>query len=133
MKKNIFFLCFYLLTFIVMTLNGVYLVINTAYVDIADIPEGEHKYSLASPDGNSELKVYSVNTELGNAVRVSVTHNDNTENVFWQANISDADVYWFDNETVVINGITLNMKNGDTYDSRNVRSIFNDGLMGWNS
>lgn len=133
MKKNIFFLCFYSLVFITMLLNAAYLVINNVFVDIDDIPVGEYRYSVISPDGVSELKVYTVKTDLGNAVRVSQTKNKKTENVFWQTGVTDANVYWFDNNTAVINGIPLNFVNGETYDSRNIRSIFNDGLMGWDS
>ena len=131
MKKNVFFLCFYIFAFLVIAANAFYLLINNAFVDISDVPEGEYKYSVISPDGNTELKVYVVKNHIGSAVRVSRIKNDKAENVFWQANSSDADVYWYDNHTVAINGIILDFAEGETFDSRNIRSIFNDGLMGW--
>ena len=42
-----------------------------------------------------------------------------------------ANIYWQDNDSVIINGIMLELSNGDVFDSRYKRSIFNDGLMGW--
>lgn len=131
MKKNVFFLCFYCLAFMVMAINAVFLLINNAFVDISDVPEGEYQYSFVSPDGKSELKVYLVQTHIGNAVRVSRTKSQKTENVFWQTNASSANVHWYNDNTVSINGIVLEFSKDETYDSRNVRSIFNDGLMGW--
>lgn len=131
MKKNIFFLCFYALTFAVMLANGIYLVVNNAFLDISDVPNGEYRSSSFSPDKESELKVYTVETDLGNGVRVSRTVNGKTENVFWQADAESASIYWNDNNTVVINGIMLDFEKNETFDSRSMRSIFNDGLMGW--
>ncbi len=131
MKKNVFFLCFYAITFIVMLINGVYLVVENIFIDISDVPNGQYKSSSFSPDNKSELKVYIVETELGNAVRVSRSNNGKTENIFWQANEDNANIYWNDNNKVIINGIMLDFEKDETFDSRSMRSIFNDGLMGW--
>ena len=131
MKSNIFFLLFYCLAFLVIIINSVYLVLNNVYVDITDVPTGKHKYSYNSPDGETCLKVYYVETGIGNAVRVTKTQNNKTENIFWQTDVSKANVYWHNNDTVAINGILLSLSEGDTFDSRNMKSILNDGLMGW--
>lgn len=131
MKKSIFFLVFYSLAFLVIVVNSVYLMLNNVYVDISDVPSGEYKYASNSPDGDRELKVYIVKTNIGDAVRISQTKNNKTENIFWQTNVSEANIYWQDNESVIINGIMLELSKGDIFDSRYMRSIFNDGLMGW--
>ncbi len=131
MKKNAFFLCFYAFTFVVMLVNGIYLVVNNAFIDISDVPSGEYRSTSFSPDKKSELKVYSVETDIGNAVRVSRTRNGKTENVFWQVDSNNASIFWKDNNTVIINGIMLDFSKDETFDSRSMNSIFNDGLMGW--
>ena len=131
MKKSIFFLIFYCLAFLVIVLNSVYLVLDNVYVDISDVPEGEYKFASSSPNGERELKVYIVRTDIGDAVRITQTQNNKTENIFWQTNVSEANIYWQDNNSVNINGIMLELSNGDVFDSRYMRSIFNGGLMGW--
>ncbi len=131
MKKNAFFLCFYIVTFVVMILNGIYIVVNNVFIDISDVPSGEYRATSFSPDKKSELKVYSIETDIGNAVRVSHTRNGKTENVFWQADSKNASIFWKDNNTVIINGIMLDFSKDETFDSRSMNSIFNDGLMGW--
>ena len=132
MKKNVFFICFYILSFVVYVVNSFYLLLNNVFVDISDVPEGKHKYSYTSPDGEILLRVYHVETGVGNAVRVTKTENNKTENIFWQTDVYSANVYWHNNDLVAINGILLSLSEEETFDSRNVSSIFNDGLMGWN-
>ena len=105
--------------------------LNNVYVDISDVPDGEYKYTSNSPDGDRELKIYLVETDIGNAVRIAQTKNNKTENIFWQTNVNEANIYWQDNDSVVINGIILKLAEDEKFDSRYMRSIFNDGLMGW--
>ena len=118
--------------FLVILINVVYLVLDNVYIDISDVPSGEYITSYSSADGETVLKVYKVETAIGNAIRVSKTKNNVTENIFWQANSSSANVYWAGKNIVIINGIVLNISEDEVYDSRSMRSIFNDGLMGWN-
>jgi hypothetical protein len=131
MKKNAFFVCFYALAFIVMLINGIYLAINNIYVDMSDVPSGEYVSSSLSPDKSRELKIYIVETKIGNAVRVSCTRNGETKNVFWQTNVDNANIGWNNNNVVFINGIRLDFDKGETFDSQSMKSIFNGGLMGW--
>ena len=95
------------------------------------MPSGEYRSTSFSPDKKSELKVYSIETDIGNAVRVSRTRNGKTENVFWQVDSKNASIFWKDNNTVIINGIMLDFSKDEIFDSRSINSIFNDGLMGW--
>lgn len=130
-KKNILFLLFYCISFLVIVVNSVYLVLDNVYVDISDVPNGEFVRSYNSPNGDRELKFYLVETNIGSGVRITQTRYNKTENIFWQINENDVNLYWQSNDFVVINGIILDLSKGDTFDSRYMRSIFNDGLMGW--
>ena len=133
MKKGILFLCFYILAFLVMIINSVYIVVNNVFLDISDVPNGTKHESFISPDGTMVLEVYLVESKMGNAVRVTKTENNKTENIFWQTNASKATVTWplSNDERVMINGIVLDLTKDEIYDCRSMRSIFNDGLMGW--
>ena len=131
MKKNAFFICFYAVTFIVILVNAIYLVGSNVFVNIADVPNGEYVSSSFSPDKNCELRVYTVSTDIGNAVRVSRTVNGKTENVFWQTNVDDVSIVWNNNSIVFINNIRLDFEKGETFDSRSITSILNGGIMGW--
>lgn len=131
MKKSVFLFSFYCLAFLVIIANAVYLILDNVYIDISDVPKGEYQTSFTSTDGEAVLKIYKVETSIGNAVRVTKTENNVTKNIFWQANASNANVYWAGKDIVIINGIVLELSKDETYDSRSMRSIFNDGLMGW--
>lgn len=131
MKKNAFFTCFYAVTFIVILVNATYLLVSNVFVNIADVPNGEYVSSSFSPDKSCELKVYTVSTDIGNAVRVSRTINGKTENVFWQTNVNDVSIVWNNNSVVFINDIRLDFEKGETFDSRSMKSILNGGIMGW--
>ena len=131
LKKNIFFLIFYTLSFLVIIINSVYLVISNVIVDIEKVPKGEHQFKDESPNGKIKLDVYYVKTDIGDAVRVTKTENKITENIFWQTEATNANIEWHNNDMVSINGILLSFSEGETFDSRNMKSIFNDGLMGW--
>jgi hypothetical protein len=111
--------------------NSVYLVLDNVYVDISDVPNGEFVRSYNSPNGDRELKFYLVETNIGSGVRITQTRYNKTENIFWQINENDVNLYWQSNDFVDINGIILDLSKGDSFDSRYMRSIFNDGLMGW--
>lgn len=131
LKKNILFLVFYSLSFLVIIINSVYLVLSNVIVDISNVPNGEHQFVNESPDGKIKLDVYYVKTEIGNAVRVAKTENGKTENIFWQTDMSNVNIHWHNNDMVSINGILLSLSEEETFDSRYMKSIFNDGLMGW--
>lgn len=133
MKKGIFFLGFYILVFLVLIVNSVYLVLSNVYLDISEIPNGKHISTHQSMNERTVLDVYLVETCVGDGVRVTKTVNGKTENIFWQANESDVTVYWpsSNDKLVIINGIVLDLYNDEIYDSRSMSSIFNDGLMGW--
>ena len=117
-----------------MITNVVYLILGNVFLDIAQVPKGEHQATYQSINGRTVLDVYLVETDIGNAVRVTKTVKGKTENIFWQANEKSVTVYWPSNndKLVVINGIVLDLYNNEIYDSRSMSSIFNDGLMGWN-
>lgn len=116
-----------------MIINAVCLVIDNVFLDISDVPNGEYQASFSSPNERTVLDCYLVETNIGDAVRVTKTVNNKTETIFWQANESDVNIYWpsNDDKLVIINGVVLDLSKNETYDSRSMRSIFNDGIMGW--
>lgn len=116
-----------------MIINSVYIVVNNVFLDISDVPKGTKQESFDSPDDTMLIEVYLVESNMGNAVRVAKTENNKTENIFWQTNVSKATITWplNNDEKIMINGIVLDLTKDEVYDSRSMRSIFNDGLMGW--
>ena len=73
-----------------------------------------------SPDGKYNLEAYR--TEPGATVDYSVRVymiNGNQKEIIYNAyHESEAKIDWVDNTTVSINGKTLNMSSGETYDWR---------------
>lgn len=77
-------------------------------------------YSSESPDGKYNLEAYR--TEPGATVDYSVRVymiNGNQKEIIYNAyHESEAKIDWVDNTTVSINGKTLDMSSGETYDWR---------------
>ena len=130
MKKGILFYFYYLLALIVILVNSAYLIIDNYFINIESVPVGEYQYSKFSPNEAIELKVYFVELPVGNSIRITETKDNNTRNIFWQTDTEKVKIKWKNNSTVVINGIDLNLKDGEYFDCRSISSIFNDGLMG---
>jgi len=130
MKKGVFYYFFYGFALIVILVNSFFLIKDNFFINIESVPHGVFQYSDFSPDKSTELKVYFIELPVGNSVRVTETKDSKTRNIFWQTGIEDAKIKWKNNNTVVINGIDLNLKENEYFDSRSISSIFNDGLMG---
>ena len=75
-----------------------------------------------SPDNKFIIKAYKNNggATVDWAVLCTLTDNSNnkTKNIYWRYHEKNANIKWIDNDTVEINGITLNIPE-DTYDWRN--------------
>jgi hypothetical protein len=130
MKKGILFYIYYFLTFVVIMVNSAYLIVDNYFINIESVPVGEYQYSDLSPNKSIELKVYFVELPVGNSIRITETKDNKTRNIFWQTDTDKAKIKWKNNSTVIINGIDLNLKDGEYFDCRSISSIFNDGLMG---
>jgi len=85
------------------------------------LPTGVLTKQLLSPDQKNTLKIYRIESEamqVSDAIRAEVQFNNGEKrNILYQSRQSDAEVKWIDNDTVVINGIQLNIW-GSQYDSR---------------
>ena len=85
------------------------------------LPTGEYLTGKMSPDGTYTLKAYVSSPSLSSdAVRGELVfnkRNGETKNIYWNYRESAAQIEWLDNQTVVINGHTLEVPN-DKYDWR---------------
>lgn len=130
MKKKIFFNIYYFLALAVILVNSFYLVKDNFFINIESVPKGTYSYSDFSPDNKTELRIYTINLPVGNSIRISETRDEKTRNIFWQTGVDNAKIKWKNSKRVVINGIDLDLKDGEFFDCRSISSIFNDGKMG---
>jgi len=94
-----------------------------AFFDMNRLPSGEYLTEEISPDGKYTLKAYVTNGGATTAysVRGELVFNDKdnkTKNIYWNNREDTATISWIDNNTVDINGHTLDVKR-DKYDFRN--------------
>ncbi|KAB7653410.1 DUF5412 domain-containing protein [Bacillus bombysepticus] len=88
------------------------------------LPTGEKIAEKQSPDGTYTFKAYVTNggATTSFAVRGELVFNHReyfkTKNVYWNYREDTEKIVWKDNNTVIINGHTLNVPE-DTYDFRN--------------
>ncbi|MCR8849279.1 DUF5412 domain-containing protein [Rossellomorea sp. SC111] len=100
---------------------GIYAV-YWAFYDMNRLPEGEFLTEEASPDGKYTMRAYVTNggatTSYG--VRGELVDNEKenkTKNIYWNYREETAEISWTDKDTVVINGVTLNVP-GEEFDFR---------------
>lgn len=94
-----------------------------AFFDMGRLPEGEFLAEETSPDGKYTLKAYVANggATTSYAIRGELIFNeknDKSKNIYWNYREEAADIFWKDNDTVVINEHALDVPN-DTFDFRN--------------
>ncbi|HDX9530019.1 TPA: DUF5412 domain-containing protein [Bacillus thuringiensis] len=94
-----------------------------AFFSMDRLPTGEKIAEKQSPDGTYTFKAYVTNGGATSfAVRGELVFNHReyfkTKNVYWNYREDTAKIVWKDNDTVIINGHTLNVPE-DTYDFRN--------------
>jgi hypothetical protein len=92
------------------------------FYDMSRLPQGEFLTEETSPNGTYTLKAYVTNggATVSYAVRGELVFNgkgDKTKNIYWKYREETADITWKDDDTVVINGRTLDVP-GDSYDFR---------------
>jgi uncharacterized protein YpmB len=95
--------------------------INWAFYDIQRINGQEYLKELTSANGTYTVTAYLNNdgATTGYAVLGTLKNNKNgkTKNIYWQYHCEKADMKWFDDDTIEINGKELNVKN-EIYDYR---------------
>ena len=109
MKKKtlIIFLCI-----IVFLAYGVY----WAFFDMDRLPKGELISEVQSPNGEYSIKGYLTNggATTSYAIRGELNYNNSkrrAKNIYWNYREEEAIIEWVDNNTVIINGIELDVPN----------------------
>lgn len=97
--------------------------IHWVFYDMERLPEGEFLTEAVSPDGTYTVRIYVTNggATVAYAVRGELIFNDEDgkeKNIYWNYREDSATIEWVDNDTVEINGRTLNVPQ-ETYDFRN--------------
>lgn len=109
-----------MVSFLIITLvgYGVY----WAFFDMNRLPIGEYLTEDTSPDGTYTLKAYVTNggATTSYTIRGELVFNNynKTKNIYWNHREESAKIEWKDNDTVNINGHTLNVPY-DKFDFRN--------------
>ena len=117
MKKRLWLLVSVLVVGLIVAGWSSYKFVTSLY---NNIPEGELIQETTSPDGTYTVKIYFVKGSLttGNAIRAEVElPNQKTRNIYWSYHENSATTFWVNNETIIINGLTLNVLE-DSYDWR---------------
>jgi len=80
---------------------------------MVNLPEGEYLESLDSPNGEYTLKSYrySGGATMDWSLRVEVVNNNTKKeyNIYWAYHEREAEMNWIDEETIIINGVQLNI------------------------
>lgn len=116
MKKRKRYLIIVVLIFIVIAWF-----INWAFFDIQRINGQEYLTESTSPNGTYTVITYLNNggatTDYSVLGIVKNNKNDKTKNIYWEYHCDKSDMKWINDETIKINGKTLNVNN-DIYDFR---------------
>lgn len=93
------------------------------FFSLQGVPKGELIQEVKSPNGTYTLNAYITNggATTSFAVRGELIFNKRkifkTKNIYWNYKESQANIEWKDEDTVIINGRTLQVPN-ETYDFR---------------
>lgn len=92
------------------------------FFDMDRLPRGEYLTEQTSPDGTYTLKAYRTNggATTAYAIRGELVDNNSSKakNIYWNYREEEAEIEWLDEDTVVINGRTLDVPD-ERYDFRN--------------
>ncbi|WP_282943405.1 DUF5412 domain-containing protein [Paenibacillus sp. RC67] len=120
-KRNVIrFVGIIALIFIGLVSYGIYWV----FFDKERLLKGEFLTEVISPDGTYTVKAYLANggATTSFAIRGELIFNERNmkpKNIYWNYRENKATIVWSDNNTVIINGHTLNVPN-DKYDFRRI-------------
>ena len=94
-----------------------------AFFDMNRLPTGEYLTEETSPDGTYTIKAYRNNggATTSYSIRGELVFNQSnskTKNIYWNYREDTAEIEWIDNDTVIINGHTLEVPN-ERFDFRN--------------
>lgn len=129
MKSYAKYALYYLIVLLVFIANIFFYVKDGFFYTMEDLPDGQYLYSAMSPDSSRSAEVYRVDTPKGCAIRVEVRTFDfsnqedivsSEKNVYWEVGKSVVTVGWEDNNIITIDSASLNVSDGETYDSRKI-------------
>lgn len=88
--------------------------VYTFFISMKSLPKGEFLMEESSPDGKYTLKAYITNggATTSYALRGELVFNEKNEkppNIYWNNREEIAEIYWMDNDIVIINNRTLNV------------------------
>ncbi|MBM7602728.1 hypothetical protein JOC75_000698 [Metabacillus crassostreae] len=97
-------------------------VIYWAFFDMNRLPTGAYLTEVTSPDGTYTLKAYVANggATTSYSIRGELVFNERkskTKNIYWNYEEDTANISWTDDDTVVINGHSLDVLD-EKYDFR---------------
>lgn len=101
---------------------GAFTVINNLFYSMSRLPNGDFLTESTSSDGTYTIKTYLCNggATTDYAVRGELiinNKNDNPKNIYWDYEVTKANISWVDNDTVIINGHEIDLPN-NKYDWR---------------
>ena len=93
-----------------------------AFYDMSRLPTGELISEVQSPGGTYTLKSYRTDggATTSYAIRGELkfnTENKKPKNIYWEYRVENAEVEWLDEDTVMINGVQLDVPD-EKYDFR---------------
>lgn len=93
-----------------------------AFFDMSRLPKGEFISQLQSPNGKYSIKGYLINggATTSYAIRGELNYNNfekRPKNIYWNYREKEIIIEWVDDNTVIINGIELDVAS-EKYDFR---------------
>lgn len=103
-------------------------VIKHFFFSMSSLPQGEFITESKSPTGKYTIKTYLCNggATVDYAVRGELLEGDSKKpvNIFWQYKVNSVDIKWIDEDTVEMNGHSLDLPK-DRYDWRTDKALSN--------
>lgn len=102
----------------------VFLGIRRAVNPLGNLPKGEFLATSTSEDGKYKINTYLCNggATVDFAVRAEVVYKNKTRNIYWKYHEKNSNISWIDNDTVNINGVSIDLPNG-YYNYKNDKKI----------
>ena len=88
--------------------------------DLNAVKPGDEILRSVFPSGEYAITAYLNNggATTGFAVLCQLEYGDHIKNIYWNYHCKEAEIVWLDDNSVIINGITLDDVEKDTYDFR---------------
>lgn len=119
MKKIIKRISFFILGVTIILLTAIYF----AFFDMVFLPKGTLIAQSSSSDGTYTVRAYQVigGTTVSDSIRAELIFNNSNrmpKNIYWNYRESQVVIDWIDDDTVLINGVELDVPH-EKFDFRN--------------